>query len=54
MCPIVEMRKIRDGTDIANEGQKRMFHETKTRYNHDGGDSYVDSMFEGLQDKGLL
>ena len=51
---IVEMTKIKDSTYIPNEEQKRMLHETKTRYNHDGGDSYVDSMFEGLQDKGLL
>lgn len=51
---IVEMTKIKDGTYIPNEEQKRMLHETKTRYNNDGGDSYVDSMFEGLQDKGLL
>lgn len=51
---IVEMTKIKDGTYIPNEEQKRMLYETKTRYNNDGGDSYVDSMFEGLQDKGLL
>lgn len=51
---IVEMTKIKDGTYIPNEEQKHMLHETKTRYNNDGGDSYVDSMFEGLQDKGLL
>ena len=51
---IVEMTKIKDGTYIPNEEQKRMLHETKTRYNNDGGDSYVDSMFEDLQDKGLL
>ena len=51
---IIEMTKIKDGAYIPNEEQKRMLHETKTRYNHDGGDSYVDSMFEGLQDKGLL
>lgn len=51
---IVEMTKIKDGTYIPNEEQKRMLHETKTCYNNDGGDSYVDSMFEGLQDKGLL
>ena len=51
---IVEMTKIKNDTYIPNEEQKRMLHETKTRYNHDGGDSYVDSMFEGLQDKGLL
>ena len=51
---IVEMTKIKDGMYIPNEEQKRMLHETKSRYNHDGGDSYVDSMFEGLQNKGLL
>ena len=51
---IVEMTKIKDGTYIPNEEQKRMLHETKTRYNNNGGNSYVDSMFEGLQDKGLL
>lgn len=51
---IVEMTKIKNDTYIPNEEQKRMLHETKSRYNNDGGDSYVDSMFEGLQDKGLL
>ena len=28
--------------------------ETKKTYNNKGGDSYVDSMFEKLQAKGLL
>ena len=51
---IVEMTKIKDGTYIPNEEQKHMLHETKTRYNNNGGNSYVDSIFEGLQDKGLL
>lgn len=51
---IVEMTKIKDGTYTPNEEQKHMLHETKTRYNNNGGNSYVDSMFEGLQDKGLL
>ena len=51
---IVEMTKIKDGTYIPNEEQKHMLHETKTRYNNNGGNSYLDSMFEGLQDKGLL
>ena len=51
---IVEMTKIKDGMYIPNEEQKRMLHETKSRYNHDGGNSYVDSMFESLQRKGLL
>ena len=51
---IVEMTKIKDGTYIPNEEQKHMLHETKTRYNNNGGNSYVDSMFERLQAKGLL
>ena len=51
---IVEMTKIKDGMYIPNEEQKRMLHETKKTYNDKGGDSYVDSMFERLQAKGLL
>lgn len=51
---IVEMTKIQDGMYAPNEEQKRMLYETKERYNNDGGDSYVDSMFESLQAKGLL
>lgn len=51
---IVEMTKIQDGTYVPNEEQKRMLHETKKTYNDKGGDSYVDSMFEKLQAKGLL
>ena len=51
---IVEMTKIQDGMYTPNEEQKRMLYETKERYNNDGGDSYVDSMFESLQAKGLL
>lgn len=51
---IVEMTKIQDGHYIPNEEQRRMLHETKQLYNEKGGDSYVDSMFERLQNKGLL
>jgi hypothetical protein len=51
---IVEMTKIQDGAYTPNEEQKRMLYETKERYNNDGGDSYVDSMFDELQAKGLL
>lgn len=51
---IVEMTKIQDGAYTPNEEQKRMLHETKKTYNDKGGDSYVDSMFERLQAKGLL
>ena len=51
---IVEMTKIQDGTYVPNEEQKRMLHETKKTYNDKGGDSYVDSMFDKLLDKGLL
>ena len=51
---IVEMTKIQDGAYTPNEEQKRMLHETKKTYNDKGGNSYVDSMFERLQAKGLL
>lgn len=51
---IVEMTKIQEGVYTPNEEQKRMLHETKKTYNDKGGDSYVDSMFEKLQAKGLL
>ena len=51
---IVEMTKIQDGAYVPNEEQKRMLHETKKTYNDKGGNSYVDSMFERLQVKGLL
>lgn len=51
---IVEMTKIQDGMYVPNEEQKRMLHETKKLYNDNSGDSYVDSMFERLQAKGLL
>lgn len=51
---IVEMTKIIDGTYIPNEEQKRMLHDTKKIYNDRGGNSYVDSMFDHLVDKGLL
>lgn len=51
---IVEMTKIQDGTYVPNEEQKRMLHETKKTYNDKGGNSYVNSMFERLQAKGLL
>lgn len=51
---IVEMTKIQDGAYVPNEEQKRMLHETKKTYNDKGGDSYVDSMFDRLLDKGLL
>lgn len=51
---IVEMTKIQDGAYVPNEEQKRMLHETKKTYNDKGGNSYVDSMFDKLLDKGLL
>lgn len=51
---IVEMSKIKDGTYVPNEEQKRILHETKEVYNEMGGDSYVDSMFEDLQEKKIL
>lgn len=51
---ITELMKVKDGTYIPNEEQKRMLHETKTRYNDRGGDSYIDSMFDELVEKHIL
>ncbi len=51
---IVEMTKIQDGTYAPNEEQKHMLYETKELYNHKGGDSYVDAMFERLQAQNKL
>lgn len=51
---IVELMKIKDGAYAPNEEQKRMLHETKTRYNDRGGDSYIDSMFDELVEKHIL
>ena len=51
---IVEMTKISDGEYKPTEEQKRIIYETKERYNNLGGNSYVDSMFENLQEKKIL
>lgn len=51
---IIEMTKIQDGTYTPNEEQKHMLYETKELYNHKGGDSYVDAMFERLQAENKL
>ena len=51
---IVEMTKISDGEYKPTEEQRRIIYETKERYNNLGGDSYVDSLFERLQDQKIL
>ncbi len=51
---IVEMTKLKDEDYRPNEEQKRIIHETKKIYNEYGGNSYVDSMFEDLQKRGIL
>ena len=51
---IMELTNIKEGVYTPTEEQKRMLHETKERYNNDGGDSYVDSLFEEVHDKGLI
>lgn len=51
---IIEMTKIQNGTYTPNEEQKHMLYETKELYNHKGGDSYVDAMFERLQAENKL
>lgn len=49
-----ELTKIREGTYVPNEEQKYLIHETKKQYNDEGGNSYVDNMFNDLVHKGLL
>lgn len=51
---IVEMSKLSDGNYQPNEEQKRIIYETKERYNEEGGNSYVDSMFNMLREKKIL
>lgn len=51
---IVEMTKISQGTYEPTEEQKRIIYETHQRYNEEGGNSYVDNMFNGLVTKGKL
>lgn len=51
---IVEMTKLEDELYSPSAEQKRVLYETKERYNEKGGDSYVDSMFEGLQKRNIL
>lgn len=51
---ITEMTKIKEGTYIPTDNQRRVIHETKDEYNKSGGDSYVDDMFKDLVNQGLL
>lgn len=51
---IVEMTKIKNGSYIPTENQKRMLSEAKDEYNKAGGDSYVDDMYDDLRKNNLL
>lgn len=51
---IVEMTKIKNGSYIPTENQKRMLSEAKDEYNQAGGDSYVDEMYDDLRKNNLL
>ena len=51
---IIEMTKIDQGIYQATDNQKRMLKEAKDEYNHAGGDSYVDDMYDNLKDRNLL
>lgn len=51
---IVEMTKIKQGSYVPTENQKRMLSEAKDEYNKAGGDSYVDDMYEDLRKSNLL
>lgn len=45
---VSELTKVKNDHYAPNEEQKRMLHETKKVYNDRGGDSYIDTMFDGL------
>ena len=51
---IIEMTKIDQGIYQATDNQKRMLKEAKDEYNRDGGDSYVDDMYDNLRNRDLL
>ena len=51
---IIEMTKIDQGIYQATDNQRRMLKEAKDEYNHAGGDSYVDDMYNNLKDRNLL
>lgn len=51
---ITEMTKIKQGSYVATDNQKRMLKEAKDEYNRAGGDSYVDDMYDDLREKDLL
>jgi len=51
---IIEMTKIKNGSYIPTENQKRMLSEAKDEYNQAGGDSYVDDMYDDLRKNNLL
>lgn len=51
---IIEMTKIDQGIYQATDNQRRMLKEAKDEYNHAGGDSYVDDMYDNLKDRNLL
>lgn len=51
---VTELTKIKEGTYIPNEEQKRILKENKDVYNQNGGDSYVDDMYDDLRNKGLI
>lgn len=51
---VVEMTKMKEGSYVPNEEQKRILKETKTIYNAKGGDSYVDDMYDDLRERKIL
>lgn len=51
---ITEMTKIKNGSYVPSDEQRRIIYEAKEQYNALGGDSYVDDMFDDLRHQGLL
>lgn len=51
---VTELTKIKEGTYIPTDEQKRILKESKDVYNTNGGDSYVDDMYDDLRKEGLI
>lgn len=51
---VTELTKIKEGYYVPTEEQKRILKDSKDVYNENGGDSYVDDMYDDLRNKGLI
>lgn len=51
---ITELTKIKNKEYIPTDYQRRMISEAKDEYNKAGGDSYVDDMYDEINDKKMI